>query len=311
MLREKIDEVGILATPLEFHQPKLPGLGDVPWGEFFAALTDVGYDGAVCIEVEDRAYEGSLDDRNARCANPDDLSKAIAANEWFIRQCGPWGDEHCRGDGWTDGKIVAERTAPTLAHEGPAAVLERITSLVNTLARKRVPAGGTGIGVPGLANLAKGRTEFLPNLPTQWRGVAVREALAPRLGCPVYVLNDARMATLGELVYGRGRSENGHACTMVFYTLGTGVGGGVVVDGRLRLGPLGAAGELGHQTIVPDGALCGCGNRGCLETLASGPAIAAEGVRLILCGQAPRLHDWLAVTRPRLRRARWRVRRPR
>lgn len=63
VLREKIDEVGVLATPLEFHQPKLPGLGDVPWTEFFAALTDIRYDGAVCIEVEDRAYEKSLDDR--------------------------------------------------------------------------------------------------------------------------------------------------------------------------------------------------------------------------------------------------------
>lgn len=63
VLREKIDEVGILAHPLEFHEPKLPGLGDVPWSEFFATLTTIGYDGAVCIEVEDRAYEGSLDDR--------------------------------------------------------------------------------------------------------------------------------------------------------------------------------------------------------------------------------------------------------
>ena len=63
VLREKIDDVGVLAHPLEFHEPKLPGLGDVPWGEFFAALTSVGYDGAVCIEVEDRAYEGSLEDR--------------------------------------------------------------------------------------------------------------------------------------------------------------------------------------------------------------------------------------------------------
>ena len=71
---------------------------------------------------------------------------------------------------------------------------------------------------------------------------------------------------------------------MAFFALGTGIGGGVVIDGRLRLGPLGAAGELGHQTILPDGPRCGCGNRGCLETLASGPAIAAEGVRLLASG---------------------------
>ena len=78
---------------------------------------------------------------------------------------------------------------------------------------------------------------------------------------------------------------------MLFFALGTGVGGGVVVDGNLRLGPLGAAGELGHQTILPDGPLCGCGNRGCLETLASGPALAAEGVRLMRSGLAPRLRE--------------------
>src|SRR5262249_50272627 len=94
-------------------------------------------------------------------------------------------------------------------------------------------------------------------------------------------------ATLGELVFGHGRT----ARTMVFFGLGTGVGGGVVVDGHLHLGPLGAAGELGHQVILPDGPLCGCGNRGCLETLVSGPALTAEGVRLLLAGNAPKLYE--------------------
>jgi glucokinase len=78
---------------------------------------------------------------------------------------------------------------------------------------------------------------------------------------------------------------------MAFFALGTGIGGGVAIDGRLRLGPLGAAGELGHYTILPDGPRCGCGNLGCLETLASGPAIAAEGVRLMQSGLAPKLYD--------------------
>ena len=81
---------------------------------------------------------------------------------------------------------------------------------------------------------------------------------------------------------------------MAFFALGTGIGGGIVVDGTLRLGPLGAAGELGHQTIVPDGPLCGCGNRGCLETLASGPAIVAQGVWLLHSGRAPKLYDIVA-----------------
>ena len=78
---------------------------------------------------------------------------------------------------------------------------------------------------------------------------------------------------------------------MVAFTVGTGIGGGVVIDRKLRLGPLGAAGEIGHQTILPDGPLCGCGNHGCLETLASGPALIGECVRLMKSGHATRLHE--------------------
>lgn len=187
-----------------------------------------------------------------------------------------------------DGDVVAEVKQPTRSYEGPAAVLERIAGMIHDLAR---PLGGVpaalGIGVPGLVDVTEGVTRFLPNLPTQWRDIPVRAILQPKIGCPVHLLNDARAATLGELVFGHGRT----ARTMAFFGLGTGVGGGVVVNGQLRLGPLGAAGELGHQTILPDGPLCGCGNRGCLETLVSGPALTAEGVRLLLSGNAPKLYE--------------------
>ena len=81
---------------------------------------------------------------------------------------------------------------------------------------------------------------------------------------------------------------------MIFLTIGTGIGGGVIVDGKLRLGSLGAAGELGHQTVQPGGPLCGCGNRGCLEALASGPALIGEGVRLLLSGLAPILFEMVS-----------------
>jgi len=189
-----------------------------------------------------------------------------------------------------EGKVLVESTVPTLAHEGPEAVLRRVAELVRELSsRARREPEALGMGVPGLADLKEGRTLFLPNLPTQWRDVPVRGLLEPQVRCPVYLLNDVRMATLGELTFGHGREFEDP--TMAFFALGTGIGGGIVVEGRLRLGPLGAAGELGHQTIVPDGPLCGCGNRGCLEALASGPAITAEGVRLMLVGQAPNLHE--------------------
>jgi glucokinase len=115
----------------------------------------------------------------------------------------------------------------------------------------------------------------------------VADRLSAAVGCPVFLLNDARMAALGELWFGQGRG----AKTMVVFTVGTGIGGGVVIDRKLRLGALGAAGEIGHQTILPDGPLCGCGNRGCLETLAGGPALIGAGVRLMKSGHAPRLYD--------------------
>ncbi|MBN2391805.1 MAG: ROK family protein [Anaerolineae bacterium] len=192
--------------------------------------------------------------------------------------------------GTANGEIVAERAVPTLSHEGPQAVLARIADLVKALAAEigQRPAA-LGMGVPGLVDVPCGVVKFLPNLPTNWRDVPVRDSLGPRVGCPVYLLNDVRTATLGELTFGVGCDQPG--VTMAFFALGTGIGGGVVVDGKLRLGPLGAAGELGHQTILPDGPLCGCGNRGCLETLASGPAIVAQGVRLLQSGRAPLLYD--------------------
>ncbi len=116
------------------------------------------------------------------------------------------------------------------------------------------------------------------------------QTLSTKLGCPIFLLNDARMATLGEFTFGRGSSVD----TMIFLTIGTGIGGGIIVDRKLRLGALGAAGELGHQTIQQDGPRCGCGNRGCLEALASGPALVAEGVRLLQSGLAPILFEMVS-----------------
>jgi glucokinase len=185
------------------------------------------------------------------------------------------------------GEVLRSETAPTASHEGPDAVLDRIGRMLAKLAAGAgVKLHSVGMGVPGRVDLATGATEFLPNLPTQWRDVPVAAKLGSALGCPVYLLNDCRAATLGELTFGRGRDFK----DIVLFMLGTGIGGGLAIDGKLRLGSMGAAGELGHQTILADGPLCGCGSRGCLETLASGPAITAEGVRLMRSGLAPRLH---------------------
>ncbi len=190
--------------------------------------------------------------------------------------------------GTAEGRVLGDKSVPTESHRGPQAVMANMAALVNDLAGEvqRKPAA-VGIGCPGLIDLKSGVTKFLPNFVTQWRDVPVRATLEPVVGCPVYLLNDVRMATLGELTFGHGRTAN----TMAFFALGTGIGGGVAVEGKLRLGPLGAAGELGHICILPDGPLCGCGSRGCMETLASGPAITAEGVRLLRSGLAPVLYE--------------------
>ena len=188
------------------------------------------------------------------------------------------------------GKVQCKEAIPTDSHLGPQDVVTRIGSLLESLATKQGQGlAAVGIGVPGLVDVSSGVTKFLPNLETQWRNVPVGETLSTQLGCPVGLLNDVRTATLAELRFGHGRDLP--RVTMAFFSLGTGVGGGVAVDGQLRLGPLGAAGELGHQTVLLDGPRCGCGNHGCLETLASGTAIAAEGVRLMRMGLAPKLHE--------------------
>ena len=189
-----------------------------------------------------------------------------------------------------DGTRLIERTIPTESHRGPQGVIDRMAELLLELAAEQdTTLESVGIGVPGLLDIAAGVTKFLPNFPTQWREIPLAATLSDRLGCPVRLLNDVRTATLAELKFGHGRQHPG--VTLIFFSLGTGVGGGVVVDGKLRLGPLGAAGEIGHQTMIADGLRCGCGNRGCLETLSSGPAIIAEGVRLLRMGHAPRLHE--------------------
>lgn len=193
--------------------------------------------------------------------------------------------------------VLASRSIDTEAAGGHAHVLGRIAGLVKELqAEAGVEVAGLSIGCPGLVDRERGVTLFCPNLPGQWRDVPVATWLGARLRVPVHLLNDVRMATLGELVYGHGqrcRDGGRSAPTLVMITLGTGVGGGVVVDGKLRLGAAGAAGEIGHVTVEPEGLPCSCGSRGCLETVASGPALAGEALRLLRSGRAPILRELL------------------
>jgi glucokinase len=153
--------------------------------------------------------------------------------------------------------------------------------------RPKSDFGGVGIGLPGVLDLEKGLTLFLPNLPGTWPNVPIRDTISRYTGLPVSILNDVRAITFGEWRFGAGRGVETMAC----FAIGTGVGGGLVINGKLHLGIGGTAGELGHMSIDLNGPLCGCGNRGCLEVYASGPAIAGAGIKAVVQGLTTSLRD--------------------
>ncbi len=168
-------------------------------------------------------------------------------------------------------EVVYKDQGPTGAGEGPESVTERLIHLGEVAIAQSGPVDGAGVGVPGLFEFDTGEVIFFTNLPGPWEGFPLRSRLADGLGVVVNLINDARAFTLAEGTVGAGQGARTLACL----TLGTGIGGGLMIDGRLKFGAFGIAGELGHQTVAPDGPVCGCGNRGCLEAVARPPAIAA------------------------------------
>ncbi len=170
-----------------------------------------------------------------------------------------------------DGKLVRRLRRPTNIQGGPAAVKAEIVAAVRDLREgaSSLPAG-VGVGVAGQVDSQRGRVLFAPNLG--WRDEPLQPDLNQALGLPVVIVNDVRAATLGEWLYGAGRGCNDLICLFV----GTGIGGGVVSGGQLLSGCSNTAGELGHITIDMHGPSCHCGNRGCMEALAGGWAIARQ-----------------------------------
>ena len=164
------------------------------------------------------------------------------------------------------GTILERRSAPVDAREGPDALLDRIAEIARGLGAK----DRLGLGCPGVFDRPRGSILEAPNLRFL-EGISLTETLARRLGLradDVRLENDANAAALGEQWIGAGRGAD----DLVLVTLGTGVGGGIVLGGRLFAGPGGMAGEIGHVVVDPLGEVCGCGARGCLETLASATA---------------------------------------
>jgi glucokinase len=188
-----------------------------------------------------------------------------------------------------DGQIVLEKQIPTRAESGSQAVIGRLARFVSeiqeTLGR---PAAAVGVTVPGVLRREAGIVEMMPNFPPdQWRGVPLQELLERETNLRMELVNDARAAAYGEKVFGAGKGFRNFICL----TIGTGVGGGIVADGRLLLGSRGVGGELGHQIVVPNGSPCGCGNDGCLETVASGPAIVSAAIRIVKQGLPTKIRE--------------------
>lgn len=169
-----------------------------------------------------------------------------------------------------DGEVTATARRPTPKHDAND-VLDLVAEVVNELvAGTDEPLEGVGLGVAGLVDAERSRVYFAPNL--RWSQVPVRALLEGATGLPVVVENDGNVAAWGEYRFGAGRGVQ----DLTLVTVGTGIGGGIVINGSLFRGAHGCAGEIGHINAVPDGRPCGCGRNGCLEQYASGNALVRE-----------------------------------
>ena len=174
----------------------------------------------------------------------------------------------------SDGEIIAEIKTPTPVADGVGAVIGRIAATISDVCRQggitTRDLAGIGVGAPGPLNPHTGLVYQAPNL--KWQNVPLQEELQKIIACPCRVENDANLAALGEYTFGAGQGAD----PLIYVTVSTGIGGGIILGGRIFQGATGQAGEIGHLTVEPEGPLCGCGARGCLEALASGTAIARE-----------------------------------
>jgi glucokinase len=167
-----------------------------------------------------------------------------------------------------DGAILAEVREPTEpGADGVVATAARVFEALRAATGQPL-VGTVGVGIPGLVDVDKGAVKHAVNLGVEGDWLLLGDVLAERLGVPVVIENDVNAAALGAVALSG-------ADDLVYLSIGTGLAAGLVLDGRLRRGEHGAAGEIGHLPVDPAGVLCQCGQRGCLETVASGSALAA------------------------------------
>lgn len=181
-----------------------------------------------------------------------------------------------------EGRLVAQERFPTQPERGPLVVIGQLIERLRLFAAEHgAELRAVGVGTVGPLDFEKGEIHEPPNFPG-WRHVPIRAKLEQAFRVPVVVDNDANAAALAEYRFGAGLGST----IMVYATVSTGIGGGLVVRGELLHGLGGGAGEFGHATLQPDGPLCGCGNRGCLEALASGTAIVKRALEGLSDGRA-------------------------
>ncbi len=186
----------------------------------------------------------------------------------------------------------ALRIEPTRADQGPEAVVDRLVRMIDTViaetiaetGAKRSAFIGVGVGAPGPLDRERGVVLVAPNLG--WHNLALRDIIAERVGLKATLDNDANCATLGEWWLGAARGGR----NVVGITIGTGIGGGLIIDGKLYHGSSDIAGEIGHMTIDSTGRWCKCGNYGCLEQYASGTAIARRAREALIADSDSLMH---------------------
>lgn len=186
-----------------------------------------------------------------------------------------------------DGQLLEKVTLGTKVALGPKHVITEMCDAIQRLSEKYAPAGkllGAGIGLPGLVDIQTGVMRKAANLPG-FENYPAGAEIERRLGTRVVVENDAKVAALGEQWLGAARG----VANVAVLTLGTGIGGAIILDGKIFHGMNGMAGEFGHVTVEPEGIPCGCGNRGCAERYASASAIARMVREAIATGDAPAL----------------------
>ena len=197
------------------------------------------------------------------------------------------------------GTIIAHDYRETHATAGQKAVIERMLGGARQVMAQagvtQTQVAAVGIGAPGPLDIEAGVVVAPPNLPG-WDRVPLKRLIEDELGIATFLENDANAAALGEFRFGAGRGAE----HMIYVTVSTGIGGGLILDGKLYHGASGMAGEIGHVTIIPNGPRCGCGNRGCLEALASGTAIARQARERVARGVPTLIADLAGGTPERI-----------